>query len=193
MRDTSPRLFTHEDLPLFTAAQPATAAIAETVAAPPRRFTLAELVNRAYPDVMHGLTATERHRVQIGDDEALPYGDRYQNGVRPGPRKLAQFVECLRLQNTPKTYSQDDLGDDAVVHVKLFDPSGAATWFLTEWSHDPKDPIAFGPCYIHEAELGYVDLRELAEIRGRFGIGIELDMHWKPRTLREVRAERGFD
>jgi hypothetical protein len=37
----------------------------------------------------------------------------------------------------------------------------------------------------HEAELGYIDLEELANVRA--GAGIEIDMHFKPQTLKAVR------
>ena len=54
--------------------------------------------------------------------------------------------------------------------VKLFNPSGAATWLLTEL--DPEDPdIAFGLCDLGTGfpELGSVSLRELASVRGPLG------------------------
>ena len=56
-----------------------------------------------------------------------------QNGVLPGPQKLAQFQQALRLRGTPPFYSQDGQGDEAIVYVKIFDPSGSWTWYLTEW------------------------------------------------------------
>ncbi len=42
--------------------------------------------------------------------ELLPNGATYQNGVRPGRRKLAQFQEALRIRQTPALYSQDGKG-----------------------------------------------------------------------------------
>lgn len=73
--------------------------------------------------------------------------------------------------------------------VKLFDPSGAATWLLTEL--DP-DNCAFGLCDlgIGFPELGYVDLSELATFKGRFGLGIERDRYFKAdKTLGEYTTE----
>ena len=40
--------------------------------------------------------------------------------------------------------------------VKLFNPNGIGTWFLTELN--PKDNIAFGLCCLQEEEVGYVSL-----------------------------------
>jgi hypothetical protein len=75
--------------------------------------------------------------------------------------------------------------------VKIFDPSGAATWLLTEVS--PADPkLAFGLCDLGQGcpELGYVDLSELAAVRTRLGLRLELDRHFRPaKTLSEYAQE----
>jgi len=87
----------------------------------------------------------------------------------------------------PALYAQDGKGDDAIVYVKLFDPSGSWTWYLTEC--DRKAGQAFGLVHGHEPELGYVDLTELARA-GRL-LPIERDIRWRPRTMGEVRKEIG--
>ncbi len=64
--------------------------------------------------------------------------------------------------------------------VKLFNPTGAATWLLTEL--DPEDPtVAWGLCDLGMGfpEFGTVSLTDLAEFKGRFGLGIERDLHFK--------------
>jgi hypothetical protein len=66
--------------------------------------------------------------------------------------------------------------------VKLFNPCGAATWLLTEI--DPDDEtVAWGLCDLGMGlpEFGTVSLTELAEFRGRFGLGIERDLHFTAR------------
>jgi hypothetical protein len=65
--------------------------------------------------------------------------------------------------------------------VKIFDPCGGATWLLTEV--DPVDPTrAFGLCDLGMGcpELGYVDLDELAAVRNRFGLRLEIDRYFRP-------------
>jgi hypothetical protein len=65
--------------------------------------------------------------------------------------------------------------------VKLFTPDANATWLLTEL--DPDDTgIAFGLCDLGlgAPELGYVAVAELVGIRGRFGLPIERDEHFRP-------------
>ncbi|MCP3381245.1 DUF2958 domain-containing protein [Bradyrhizobium sp. CCGUVB4N] len=66
--------------------------------------------------------------------------------------------------------------------VKLFNPCGAGTWLLTEI--DPSDEtVAWGLCDLGMGfpEFGTVSLTELAAYCGRFGLGIERDLHFKAR------------
>lgn len=63
--------------------------------------------------------------------------------------------------------------------VKLFAPDAGATWLLTE--SDPDEPDRFfGLCDLGLgcAELGYVHLAEIKEIRGRLGLPVERDLHF---------------
>ena len=114
--------------------------------------------------------------------EILPGGYTYQNGIKPGPRKLDQFKAALTARQTPQLYSQDGKGHDALATVKFFDPSGDWTWYITEWDGET---MTFGLVDGFDRELGYVDLEELANQHGAFGIGIEIDMHWLPRPLKD--------
>jgi len=86
----------------------------------------------------------------------------------------------------PKLYSQEKKGEDATVYVKFFCPWNSWTWFATEF--DGEDRF-FGLVYGHETELGYFSLSELETVRGFGGLGIERDLHFEPKTLREVRQE----
>ena len=65
--------------------------------------------------------------------------------------------------------------------VKLFTPDAGATWLLA-WT-EPDDPdIAFGLCDLGLGfpELGSVRLSEIAAVRGRLGLPVERDRHFKP-------------
>lgn len=76
------------------------------------------------------------------------------------------------------------------VVAKFFNPSGAGTWYATEY--DPQERMFFGYAKIQEGELGYFSLDELQSLRGRFGLGIERDIHWNPETtLAQVMAKEG--
>ena len=91
------------------------------------------------------------------------------------------------IQSLPALGSTDGDGDKAIARVKFFNPSGVGTWYATEF--DPESGEFFGLAHIHEAELGAFFLSELEGFVGRFGLGIERDMHWTPKTLGECRKE----
>jgi hypothetical protein len=74
--------------------------------------------------------------------------------------------------------------------VKFFDPTGAATWLITEMMPDEPD-ILFGLCDLGMGcpELGYVGLTELQSVTGRFGLGIERDLYFTARYPLSVYAD----
>jgi hypothetical protein len=65
--------------------------------------------------------------------------------------------------------------------VKLFNPCGAATWWLSELDED--GDTAFGVCDLGMgfAELGYSSLAEIAAVTLPFGLYIERDEHFEAR------------
>jgi len=78
---------------------------------------------------------------------------------------------------------------DIKIVLKLFNPTGAGTWYLYE---KEDDDIYWGFVNLGDidcAECGTVSMSELMAFRGRFGLGIERDMSFKPlsMTLQEVR------
>lgn len=84
----------------------------------------------------------------------------------------------------------DDPEADHLPVLKLFYPTGAATWLLTEMlPHNPD--LLFGLCDLGMGfpELGYVSLAEIESVRGRLGLGIERDAHFIARFPLSVYAE----
>ena len=81
-------------------------------------------------------------------------------------------------------------GADHKPPVKLFFPASAATWLLTHL--DPEDPDIAG-CLadlgMGHPEIGSVRISELAVFRGRFGLGIERDLHFRPKHALSIYAE----
>ena len=71
------------------------------------------------------------------------------------------------------------------VVVKLFNPVGIGTWYLTELN--PYTEIAFGLCELAEKEIGYVSLAELENLKLPMGLKIERDRYSKiDKTLEEL-------
>jgi len=97
-------------------------------------------------------------------------------------------MELLTKENIESLPTNDDTVesgiDDLTVQVKLFNPTGIGTWYL--YSYDPDTEIAYGLCDLGFPELGAVSIAELREFRGALGLGIERDLHFAPRPLREV-------
>ena len=76
--------------------------------------------------------------------------------------------------------SLENEGFDPAPVVKLFPPDAGATWLLTEI--DPDDPDhAFGLCDLGLGcpEMGWLSLADLATVRGRLGLPVERDLHFR--------------
>ncbi|WP_246686288.1 DUF2958 domain-containing protein [Methylobacterium sp. WL8] len=92
------------------------------------------------------------------------------------------FTKVQRRQlllNGQRSAAGKDIDPSPV--VKLFIPDGAATWLLTEL--DPSEPTrAFGLCDLGlgSPELGYVDLNELARLRGYLKLPVSRDIYFQP-------------
>lgn len=80
--------------------------------------------------------------------------------------------------------------EERKVPVKFFNPTGAGTWYGLEY--DPNERLFFGYVTgLAEDEFGYFSLDELSQVKLRFGLGIERDLHWDPKTtLADVIAKR---
>lgn len=99
------------------------------------------------------------------------------------------FREAFRdlkktIQAMPVTYSQDGPGDEAVAHLHYF--YGGADWWITEKDIEGGIDQAFGLVDLgHGPELGYISIRELVGMAG-----VNVDLHWTPITLRELKAKK---
>ena len=92
----------------------------------------------------------------------------------------------------PELYANEEVGLDAQAVVKFFTPDSSWTWYASEFDGDD---IFFGLVIGHVAEFGYFSLSELREVRGPLGLPIERDLHFEPKTLRELRdhyTENGY-
>ena len=92
-------------------------------------------------------------------------------------------------KKVPALYEQDGKGMEAVAYAKYFYPLGHATWFMTEY--DPETETAFGWSELSAGcgELGYFSLAELKNFTGSYGVKIERDLHFTPKTLAEAVSE----
>lgn len=99
--------------------------------------------------------------------------------------------------DAPPLYAQDGKGYDATVYAHYF--LGSSDWLVTEY--DPNEGVAFGWTCMggdrQNAELGYISIAELREVRAPVKINgtlipdalpVEYDEHWQPCTITEAIA-----
>jgi Protein of unknown function (DUF2958) len=87
-----------------------------------------------------------------------------------------------RLKGLP-LYSQEEVSDP-IVHCKLFDTAGSATWYLTEYDGETR---AFGYVTgLDTPEWGYVSLPELSALKLRGIPRIECDLYFTPCAISEI-------
>lgn len=74
--------------------------------------------------------------------------------------------------------------------VKFFNPCGAATWLISELDPDDGDTL-FGLADLGfgTPELGYSSLAEMSAIPLAYDLGIERDLHFKPKFPMSIYAE----
>ena len=81
---------------------------------------------------------------------------------------------------------QED-NQDPLVIAKFFNPTGAGTWYATEYN--PQDKTFFGYVSIFNDwndEWGYFSLIELESLRGPFGLGIERDIYFNSKPFSQI-------
>jgi N12 class adenine-specific DNA methylase len=99
--------------------------------------------------------------------------------------KMRELEQVIR--NMPQTYQTEGQGDNAPVTLHYF--RGNADWYIIEKDSDPNKEgqiQAFGLADLGmgEPELGYINIQELVRA------GVEMDYHFAPRTLRELKLEK---
>ena len=96
-----------------------------------------------------------------------------------------------QIAEMPQTGDTDGQGDAAIAHLHYF--MGHFDFWITErdvgyGSADAQQHQAFGFVNLGDpdnVELGYISLPEL------FASNAELDLHWSPKTLGEIKAQMG--
>jgi len=98
--------------------------------------------------------------------------------------KMREMAGIVRRM--PKTYETDGQGDSAVAVLHYF--ASQLDFWLVEKDADPDGEgqmQAFGLVEMGDyPELGYICLPEI------LGAGAELDLHWTPKTIGEIRGEQ---
>lgn len=90
---------------------------------------------------------------------------------------LARFAKLGR---------QEDSSDPIVV-AKFFNPSGAGTWYATEYDPDSKEFFGYVSIFGDwNDEWGSFSLAELESYHGQFGLGIERDLYFEEKPISQI-------
>jgi hypothetical protein len=97
------------------------------------------------------------------------------------------FTEAIETKAQAQFPFCSDLEKQVVV-AKFFNPTGAGTWYLV--NQDPNDPdYCWGVVQLFETEVGSFSKSELENYRGKFGLGIERDLHFEEMNAKEFLQE----
>lgn len=88
------------------------------------------------------------------------------------------------IQALPPLYSQEN-EKDPIIQVRLFLPMHSWQWYPIEYNRESK--ICFGYVYGLENELGYFSLDELNSLKDTLGIGVDVDLNFKPTPLSQIK------
>jgi len=107
---------------------------------------------------------------------------------RKGQQKMQYWLPNQLKQLMIEEYKRPDNQKTRLAIVKYFNPGGSGTWWFSELEERGDEHIAdfFGLAELFEKEYGYSNLRELREVKTRFGLWIERDYHFKPTPLQEL-------
>ena len=105
------------------------------------------------------------------------------NPERKLPPTGDDLLDAESRDKLPKLYSGEEDGLNAIAPVKFFTPDAGWTWYASEFDGDD---IFFGLVSGIEVELGYFSLSELKSVKGPLGLPIERDLHYEPKTLKEL-------
>ena len=99
------------------------------------------------------------------------------------------FTKAI-LDALPKIGETSELSAENVkVPLKLFNPCGNQTWYITEFNPDTKEGFGYVTGMDFD-ELGYIDINELLALKLPMGLSIERDMHWNPNTTLKMVMEK---
>lgn len=90
------------------------------------------------------------------------------------------------LTRFAKLGRQEDSADPIVV-AKFFNPTGAGTWYATEYDPESKEFFGFVSIFGDwNDEWGSFSLAELESYRGNFALGIERDLYFGEKPISQV-------
>ena len=99
---------------------------------------------------------------------------------------MSSLLTNEQLKSIPNLYETENQ-EEKICYVKLFLPNSNWTWYIIEINKQDNN-TCFGFVDGLEQELGYFTIKELENLRGQFGLKVELDSSFTPTQLSKIRA-----
>ena len=99
---------------------------------------------------------------------------------------MSKLLPLSIIKNIPNLYETENQ-EEKICYVKLFLADSNWTWYIIEIDKQDNN-TCFGFVDGLEQELGYFTIRELENLRGQFGLKVELDSSFTPTQLSKIRA-----
>ena len=109
----------------------------------------------------------------------------FPDGEPQRGRRRHKLLPQELVEQIPGLYETEDTQlEDKVVFAHYF--CGAADWYVCELDRETGE--MFGHCDLGLGfpEWGYVRIQDLAELRGQFGLPVERELDFTPKTVREL-------
>lgn len=156
----------------------------------PGRSMLSGAVSRAVtPTLVGGMTALERLQPLMSIRQGKAVAEMMRG--EEGQFFIDKMVEmALLVDAMPVTYQQQD-EKDPMAYLHYF--YGGSDWYIAEKDMDGEVDQAYGFACLNGdmmcAEYGYISIAELCSVATPFGKGVDLDFHFTPRRMSDVKRE----
>jgi hypothetical protein len=100
--------------------------------------------------------------------------------------RTMQLLNKTALKGVPALCANGGMGQNAIAHIKFF--IGNHTWYVSEIDKDTG--MAFGKICTSmnpDGELDYINVMELAKIRGRIGNAVDRDRYFDKTPLKNCK------
>ncbi len=99
---------------------------------------------------------------------------------------MSKLLPLSIIKNIPNLYETENQ-EEKICYVKLFLADSNWTWYIIEIDKQDNN-TCFGLVDGLEKELGYFTLSELENLKGAFGLKVELDTSFKPTKLSKIKG-----
>lgn len=159
--------------------------LSREAAAAMRRAVLATGSHSDAAKRREGLKALEkaRHFIPVGQSVTLAKMMRNSEEWEWFADKAIEVAALVEAMPGPR--ATEGQGDAAIVRLHYFSSGG--DWWITERDNTDEQVQAYGlaDLYGDGGEIGYIGISELIGFRS-----VELDLHWQPKPLSEIKAKR---